>query len=94
MQITEVRISLRNEERLKAYVTLTFDHCFVVRHVRVVQTEKGLLVSMPSRKMPDGTHKDIAHPITQEFRKQVEDKVLAAFEQEQAAQRQPVLVGA
>ena len=82
MEITEVRVSLRNEERLRAYVTITFDHCFVVRHVRVVKTDKGLLVSMPSRKLPDGTHKDIAHPITQEFRKKIEDKVLAAYEQE------------
>jgi len=83
MEITEVRVSLRNEERLKAYVTVTFDSCFVVRHIRVVKTQKGYLVSMPSRKLSDGTHKDIAHPITQEFRKKMEDKVLAAFEEEQ-----------
>ena len=82
MEITEVRISPRNEERLKAYVTITFDSCFVVRHIRVVKTEKGLLVSMPSRKLPDGTHKDIAHPISQDFRKQIEEKVLAAYEEE------------
>ena len=82
MEITEVRISLRNEERLKAYVTVTFDDCFVVRHVRVVQTEKGLLVSMPSRKLPDGTHKDIAHPITQEFRDYLQTKILKAYEKE------------
>lgn len=84
MKITEVRISLREEERLKAYVTLTFDDCFVVRHIRVVKTEKGLLVSMPSRKLPDGTHKDIAHPINQEFRKKLEDKVLEEYHKEVA----------
>lgn len=82
MELTEVRVSLRNEERLKAYVTVTFDDCFVVRHIRVVQTEKGLLVSMPSRKLPDGTHKDIAHPINQDFRKKLEDRVLAAYSEE------------
>lgn len=82
MEITEVRVSVRNEDRLKAYVTVTFDNCFVVRHVRVVQTEKGFLVSMPSRKLPDGTHKDIAHPISQDFRKKLEDKILAAYEEE------------
>ena len=81
MEITEVRVSVRNEERLKAYVTVTFDNCFVVRHIRIVQTEKGLLVSMPSRKLPDGTHKDIAHPISQEFRKVMETKVLQAYEE-------------
>lgn len=83
MEITEVRVSIRNEERLKAYVTVTFDDAFVVRHIRIVKTEKGLLVSMPSRKLPDGTHKDIAHPISQEFRKKLEARVLAAYEEEQ-----------
>ena len=82
MEITEVRVSVRNEERLKAYVTVTFDNCFVVRHIRIVKTEKGMLVSMPSRKLPDGTHKDIAHPISQEFRKKLETQILAVYEEE------------
>ena len=82
MEITEVRVSARNEDRLKAYVTVTFDNCFVVRHIRIVKTDKGLLVSMPSRKLPDGSHKDIAHPISQEFRKKLEDNILAAYEEE------------
>ena len=82
MEITEVRVSVRNEERLKAYVTVTFDNCFVVRHIRIVKTDKGYLVSMPSRKMQDGTHKDIAHPINKDFRQQLESKVMAAFEEE------------
>lgn len=87
MEITEVRVSARNEDRLKAYVTVTFDNSFVVRHIRIVKTEKGLLVSMPSRKLPDGTYKDIAHPISQDFRKKLESKVLAAYEEE--LQKQP-----
>jgi len=82
MEITEVRVSVRNEDRLKAYVTVTFDNCFVVRHIRVVKTENGFLVSMPSRKLADGTHKDIAHPISREFRKKLEDRILAAYEEE------------
>ncbi len=82
MEITEVRVSVRNEERLKAYVTVTFDDCFVVRHIRIVKTDKGLLVSMPSRKLPDGSHKDIAHPISQEFRKKLETEIVAVYEEE------------
>ena len=93
MEITEVRVSVRNEIRLKAYATITFDNCFVVRHIRVVKTDKGMLVSMPSRKLTDGTHKDIAHPITHEFRKEIEDKVLAAYKEESEKQ-QPVLATA
>ena len=82
MQVTEVRVSVRSEERLKAYCTITFDHCFVVRHVRIVLTDKGLLVCMPSRKSEDGQHYDICHPINREFRKVIEDAVLLEYERE------------
>jgi stage V sporulation protein G len=52
MEITEVRISLSDntQTRLKAYATLTFDHCFVVRNVKIIEGKNGLFVAMPSRK--------------------------------------------
>ena len=79
MEITEVRVFPRNEEKLKAYVTITFDNCFVVRNLKVIQGQSGLFVAMPSRKMADGTHKDVAHPVNNETRKIIEDKVLLAY---------------
>lgn len=82
MEITEVRISLRNEEKLKAFASITFDDSFVVRGLKVINGSDGYFVSMPSRKHKDGTYHDIAHPITNEMRKRIEDKVLDAFEQE------------
>ncbi|MBI4051772.1 MAG: septation protein SpoVG family protein [Elusimicrobia bacterium] len=82
MEVTEIRIHLRNEEKLKAFVTITFDSCFVVRNMKVVQGAKGLILCMPSRKLSDGSFKDVAHPITAEFRKVLEDKVMAAFQEE------------
>ena len=82
MEITEVRIHLRNEDRLKAFATVTFDHCFVVRNMKVISSEKGLILCMPSRKMSDGSFKDVAHPITVEFRSLLEEKVFACYEQE------------
>ena len=82
MEITEVKVSVRDEEKLKGYATITFDDCFVVRNIRLVKGEKGLMVCMPSRKMADGKHKDVAHPINNEFRKKIEDKVLAEYETE------------
>lgn len=82
MQISEIRIHLRDEERLKAFVTVTFDNCFVVRNMKVINGNKGPIVCMPSRKMPDGTHKDIVHPITNEFRHYVEENVIKAYNQE------------
>lgn len=79
MEITEVRIHLRPEEKLKAFATVTFDNTFVVHNVKVVSGKKGLVVSMPSRRVKDGSFKDIAHPITNEFRSKLEKAVLDAY---------------
>lgn len=81
MKITEVRVFPKNEEKLKAYAAVTFDECFVVHNLRIVKGEKGLMVCMPSRKKNDGTFKDIAHPITNDFRGQMEKLVLKAYDQ-------------
>jgi stage V sporulation protein G len=81
MEITEVRVFPRNEEKLKAYVTITFDNCFVVRNLKVIQGQSGLFVAMPSRKMADGSHKDVAHPVNNETRKIIEEKVLNAYQE-------------
>ena len=82
MQITEIRVHLRDEDKLKAFVTVTFDQCFVVRNMKIIEGNKGLLLCMPSRKLPNGTYKDIAHPISIEFRKSLEDRILAAYQEE------------
>ena len=127
MEITEVRIFLKEgqDKKLKAYATLTFDHQFVVRNVKVIEGSKGLFVAMPSRKLKgscpkcgyknvvrshfcnqcgvklgdsqhsshtagagpseeerQSEHKDIAHPITLEFREYIQKKVLEAYEAE------------
>ncbi|MEW5950900.1 MAG: septation regulator SpoVG [Elusimicrobia bacterium] len=80
MEITEIRIHLRNEERLKAFATVTFDNTFVVHNMKIVNGNKGLIVCMPSRKIKDGTYKDIAHPITNEFRSKLENAVIKEYE--------------
>jgi stage V sporulation protein G len=141
MEITEVRVSLRDnpQTRLKAYATVTFDSCFVVRNVKVIEGRSGLFVAMPSQKpktscakchakndltnkfcaqcgaplpRPNFTsphsehgersehsehnehetpeaaaHRDIAHPITMEFRQYLQKKVLEAYEAERANPR-------
>lgn len=85
MEITEVRIfPIANEERLKAYATITIDNVFVIRDLRVISGNNGLFVAMPSRKLKDGTFKDIAHPLNKETREMIESKVLAEYERELA----------
>lgn len=80
MDITEVRVKLRSEERLKGFVNVTFDDAFVVRGMKVISGNDGYFVAMPSRRRPDGTHQDVAHPVTVEMRRQIEEKVLQAYE--------------
>lgn len=82
MEITEVRITLKNEEKLKAFASITFDDSFVVRGLKVISGSQGYFVSMPSRRRKDGTFQDLAHPINNDLRKIIEDTVLDAFESE------------
>ncbi|MFH1687987.1 MAG: SpoVG family protein [bacterium] len=82
MEITEIRVTLRNEERLKGFVNVTFDDAFVVRGLKIISGTDGLFVAMPSRKRSDGTHQDIAHPVNAEMRQMLERSVLGAYEAE------------
>lgn len=82
MEITEITVSIRDEDKLKAFVNVTFDDCFVVRGMKVIKAAGGYFVSMPSRKMSDGTYRDIAHPITNEFRNKIEHKILEKYKDE------------
>jgi len=82
MEVTEVRIFPVNEEKLKAYVTITFDDCFVVRDLKVINGNSGLFVAMPSKKRKDGTFKDTAHPLNNRTREIIESKVLEEYRRE------------
>lgn len=82
MNITEVKVFPVNEDRLKAYVSITIDDCFVVRDLKVIEGTGGLFVAMPSKKRKDGQFKDVAHPLNQETRDHIEQKVFEAYEAE------------
>lgn len=80
MEVTEVKIFLVDEDKLRAYVTITFDHCFVIRDLKIIKGPTGYFVSMPSKKRKDGTYKDIAHPVNSETRNMLEERVIAEYE--------------
>ncbi len=80
MDVTEVRVFPVEEERLKAYATITLDHCFLVRDLKIIHGNKGLFVAMPSKKRKDGTYQDTAHPLNRETRRLIEDAVLGEYE--------------
>ncbi len=80
MQVTDVRVRLvASDSRLKGVVTITFEDAFVVHDIRVIEGENGIFVAMPSKKMPNGGFRDIAHPIHQEMRKVIEEAIIKAY---------------
>jgi stage V sporulation protein G len=82
MEITEVKVYPVFEEKVKAYVSITFDSCFIVRDIKVINGVNGLFVAMPSKKRKDGTFKDMAHPLNNETRRMIENNVLNEYEEE------------
>ena len=84
MEITDVKVIPVDDEKLKAFVSIVFDHCFVVTDLKVIHGPKGLFVSMPSKKRKDGTFKDIAHPLNNQMRQYLEEKVLSVYKQQVA----------
>lgn len=79
MRITDVKIVRREDDKLKAFATITIDHCFVVRGLKIIQSTRGLFVAMPARRKPDGTFQDVAHPIHAAARAELERIVIAAY---------------
>ena len=79
MQVTAVKLSLSHKDRVRAYVDITFDDCFIVRGLRIIQTSRGYLVAMPSSERRGGKRVDIAHPITAEARRMIEEAVMAEY---------------
>ncbi|MCL5289939.1 MAG: septation regulator SpoVG [Eubacteriales bacterium] len=82
MKVTDVRVrKILLEGKMKAIVSVTLDDAFVIHDVKVVEGNNGLFVAMPSRKMPDGEFRDIAHPINSSARELIQSAVLIAYEQ-------------
>jgi stage V sporulation protein G len=85
MEITDVKVIPVDDEKLKAFVSIVFDQCFVVTDIKIIHGPKGLFVSMPSKKRKDGTFKDIAHPLNNQMRQYLEEKVLNVYRQQVGA---------
>jgi stage V sporulation protein G len=81
MNITDIRVrKIDKEGKMKAVVSITIDDVFVVHDIKVIEGEKGLFITMPSKKSADGEFRDIAHPITPDTRTMLQDKILAAYD--------------
>lgn len=81
MNITDVRIrKLREEGKMKAVVSVTFDDAFVVHDIKIIEGQNGLFVAMPSRKVGEADYRDIAHPINSETRAMLQDVIFREYE--------------
>ena len=79
MQITKVAIRPVDMNKVKALASITIDDEFVIHDLRIVEGEEGFFVAMPSRKLRDGSHRDIAHPICMKCRDHIQNAVLSEF---------------
>ena len=81
MEITDVRVrKIDTEGKMKAVVSITFDNEFVVHDIKIIESQNGLFIAMPSRKTPDGEFKDIAHPINAITREKIQKVILNKYE--------------
>ena len=81
INITNVKvIKTEGNFRVKGIASITIDDSFVVHDIKILESEKGLFVAMPSRRLPSGEFKDIAHPINAEAREFIQKAVLNEYE--------------
>ncbi len=96
MEITQVKVFPVEEEKLKAYVSIVLDDCFLVSDLKVIQGPNGMFISMPSKRKKNGEFKDIAHPLNRDTRERMERRILEEYERAraQAPAQAPELVEA
>ena len=84
MKITDVRLKkVDGHNRLKAIASVTIDDCFVIHELRIIEGDNGLFIAMPSRKLPEGEFKDIAHPINAQTREQLEKAIIDEYNKQE-----------
>lgn len=85
MRITEIKVlPVDGDEKLKAYVTIKLDDCFVVRDMKIIKGTNGYFVAMPAKKMKDGTYRDLVHPLDKPTRQMLEEQVMNEYKKMQS----------
>ncbi len=79
MEITDISVVPVDENKLRAYVNITIDGCFMVRGLKVIKGQTGLFVAMPNKKSKNGSFRDVAHPLDADTRQMIEDQVLEQY---------------
>ena len=80
--ITDIKIRLVNaDSKLKAVASIVIDDCIAIHDIKILSGEGGDFIAMPSRKSPDGTYRDIIHPINSETREIIKNAIFAKYQQ-------------
>ena len=81
MEITDIRIrQIAETGKMKAVVSVTFDNCFVVHDIKIIEGQDKLFIAMKKRKTPENEYKDIAHPINMEMRELLQQRIIDKYE--------------
>lgn len=82
MELSDVKIRIvpKDNEMLKAVASVVIDGCFVLHDIKIINGKSGLFISMPSRKTPEGSYRDIAHPLDTETRELFSSTILGAYD--------------
>ncbi len=92
MRITEVKVlPVDGDEKLKAYVTIKLDDCFVIRDMKVIKGTTGYFIAMPAKKMKDGTYRDLVHPLDKSTRQTLEDLVMTEYKRSQSIESKDIV---
>ncbi len=80
MRITDIKVrKFFDEGPMKAVVSVTLEDCLAIHDIKVIFARERYFIVMPSRKNPDGTYRDIVHPINSDFRAALEEAVIDAY---------------
>lgn len=82
MRISECRVKILDQAPMRAIASITLDDQFVVKGIRILDIQNRLMVCMPSRRGPDGEHRDVAHPVNSRVRQMIDSQILATYEEE------------
>jgi stage V sporulation protein G len=86
MDITDIAVVPVDENKLRAYVNITLDNCFMIRGLKIIRGKEGLFVAMPNKQGKNGAFRDVAHPLNAETRKMIETKILSKYDEVLAEQ--------
>ncbi len=81
MQITEIRVFPVDEDKLKAFASIVIEDSFVVSDIKIIEGRHGRFLSMPSTKRKNGTFRDIAHPLNQDTRRMLEQRIFDRYDE-------------